>query len=380
MIESFQVGGNRLALLTEGPARFDALIALINGAGRDLKLLYYTYLDDEAGRRVHTALLAAVKRGVSVSLIVDGFGSEADAHATFFEALRAAGIEVCAFHPRLGRRYLLRNHQKMAIADESRAIVGGFNVAADYFDTDPAKAWRDLGLLVEGPAATNLAGYFAALQSWTERPKARMRDLRRALRQWSNPSGPTRWLLGGPIRRLSPWAASVRSDMRVAQSMSIIAAYFAPNPAMLRRLDRIGQRGTARVITAAKSDNVTTIGAARFTYPGLLRKGVRVYEYQPSKLHTKLILIDNVVYVGSANFDMRSLYLNLEVMLRIEDTAFAAHVARYVDHEIGDSSEQHLVDYTGWRTWMAKLRRGLAYFVVAVMDYNVTRRLNFGEN
>jgi cardiolipin synthase A/B len=380
MRESFQVGGNRLSLLTDGPNRLDALVALIDGAKTDLKLLYYIYAEDEAGRRVHRAMLAAARRGVTVSLIVDGFGSDADAHTAFFQTLRVAGIDVCAFHPRLGRRYLLRNHQKMAIADENRAIIGGFNVAADYFDTDPDKAWRDLGLLVEGPAATNLAGYFAALQSWIQRPKSRMRDLRRALREWSNPSGPVRWLLGGPIRRLSPWAASVRADMRDAKSLSIIAAYFAPNPAMLRRLDRIGQRGTARIVTAAKSDNSTTIGAARFTYPGLLRKGVRIYEYQPSKLHTKLILIDDIVYIGSANFDMRSLYLNLEVMLRIEDPAFAAYVARYIDGEIGQSSEQHLADYTGWRTWTVKLRRALSYFVVAVMDYNVTRRLNFGAN
>lgn len=380
MTEPFDVDGNRLLLLTEGPARLDALVALIDGAMHNLKLLYYIYADDEAGQRVHNALLAAAARGVRIALIVDGFGSDSDANTGFFQTLRAAGIDVYAFHPRLGRRYLLRNHQKMAIADDARAIVGGFNVAADYFDTDPEKAWRDLGLLVEGQAATNLAGYFAALQSWTQHPKARMRDLRRALRQWSNPSGATRWLLGGPVRRLSPWASSVRADLRKARSLSIIAAYFAPNPAMLQRIDRVGQRGTARILTASKSDNETTIGAARFTYPGLLRKGVKVFEYQPSKLHTKLILIDDIVYIGSANFDMRSLYLNLEVMLRIEDPAFAAHVAAYIDGEIAMSAEQHLPDYTGWRTWTAKLRRALSYFVVAVMDYNVTRRLNFGAN
>lgn len=380
MTKSFDVDGNRLLLLTEGPVRLDALVALIDGAMHDLKLLYYIYADDEAGQRVHNALLAAAARGVRIALIVDGFGSDSDANTGFFQTLSAAGIDVYAFHPRLGRRYLLRNHQKMAIADDARAIVGGFNVAADYFDTDPEKAWRDLGLLVEGQAATNLAGYFAALQSWTQHPKARMRDLRRALRQWSNPSGATRWLLGGPVRRLSPWASSVRVDLRKARSLSIIAAYFAPNPAMLQRIDRVGQRGTARILTASKSDNETTIGAARFTYPGLLRKGVKVFEYQPSKLHTKLILIDDIVYIGSANFDMRSLYLNLEVMLRIEDPAFAAHVATYIDGEIAMSAEQHLLDYTGWRTWTAKLRRALSYFVVAVMDYNVTRRLNFGAN
>jgi cardiolipin synthase A/B len=378
MTDIFDVDGNSLSLLTEGPQRLDALIDLIDDAKSDLKLLYYIYADDAAGQRVHNALIAAAARGIRTALIVDGFGSDAATQANFFEPLKAAGIDVCAFHPRWGRRYLLRNHQKMAIADDASAIVGGFNVSADYFDTDPAKAWRDLGLMIEGAAATNLAGYFRALQAWTQRPHARMRDLRRELRQWSNPTGNTRWLLGGPVRRLSPWAASVRSDMKVAKSLCMIAAYFAPNPAMLSRLDRIGQRGKARIITASKSDNTATIGAARWTYPGLLRKGVQIFEYAPSKLHTKLILIDNIVYIGSANFDMRSLYLNLEVMLRIDDAAFAAHVARYFDGEVANSEEQKLESYSGWRTWLPKMRRGLAYFLVAVMDYNVARRLNFG--
>ena len=380
MAEKFDVDGNQLSLLTEGPARLDALIALIDGAARDLKLLYYIYAEDPAGRRVHEALLAAAARGVAIALIVDSFGSDAEAHKAFFAPLRDAGIDVCAFHPRWGRRYLLRNHQKMAIADDSRAIIGGFNLAADYFDPDPAKAWRDLGLTLEGPAAKKLAGYFATLQGWTKQPQGRMRDLRRALRRWSNPSGAVRWLLGGPVRRLSPWASRVRADMRQARRFSLIAAYFAPNPAMLRRLDRIGQNGMARIVTASKSDNMTTIGAARFTYPGLLRKGVRIFEYSPAKLHTKLILIDDIVYIGSANFDMRSLYLNLEVMLRVRDRAFAAHVAHYIEGEIANSAEQRLRSYSGWRTVPARLQRALAYFVVTVMDYNLTRRLNFGAN
>lgn len=378
MAPAFDVDGNHLSLLTDGPERLDALVALIDGAQTSLKLLYYIYADDAAGQRVHNALLSAAARQVTVALIVDGFGSDSSTHDAFFMPLTAAGIDVCAFHPRWGRRYLLRNHQKMALADDARAIVGGFNVAVDYFASAGEKAWRDLGLMVEGEAAKRLSGYFDTLQRWTKRPKAKMRDLRKALRDWSNPAGNTRWLLGGPVRRLSPWARSVRDDMMTAKSLSMIAAYFAPNPAMLRRLDRIGQRGEARIVTASKTDNMATIGAARFTYPGLLRKGVRIFEYAPSRLHTKLILIDDLVYIGSANFDMRSLFLNLEVMLRVDNAAFAAHVRAYIDGEIGASVEQYLPDYTGWRTWTAKLRRALSYFVVAIMDYNVARRLNFG--
>jgi cardiolipin synthase A/B len=378
MAQAYDVDGNRLSLLTKGPDRLDALVALIDNAQTNLKLLYYIYAEDAAGQRVHNAMLAAAGRGVNVALIVDGFGSDTDSHEQFFKPLKAAGVDVCTFHPRWGRRYLLRNHQKMALADDVCAIIGGFNVAADYFTESGDKAWRDLGLMVEGEAATRLSGYFDALQIWTKRARPKMRDLRRALRDWSNPAGTTRWLLGGPVRRLSPWAQSVRDDMKTAKSLLMIAAYFAPNPAMLQRLDQIGQRGDARIVTAAKTDNMATIGAARFTYPGLLRKGVRIFEYAPSRLHTKLILIDDLVYIGSANFDMRSLFLNLEVMLRIDDAAFAAHVRGYIDGEIADSVEQHLPDYIGWRTWWAKARRALSYFVVAVMDYNVARRLNFG--
>ena len=378
MVKPYDVDGNRLALLIEGPERLEALVELLDGAKTSLKLLYYIYADDEAGQRVHNALLAAADRGVEVALIVDGFGSDASSHDAFFKPLTAAGIDVCAFHPRWGRRYLLRNHQKIALADDVRAIIGGFNVSADYFASSGEAAWRDLGLSVEGEAAKRLSGYFDTLQRWTKRPKSRMRDLRKALLDWSNPAGSTRWLLGGPARRLSPWARCVRDDMMTAKSLSMIAAYFAPNPAMLRRLDQIGQRGNARIITASKSDNSATISAARFTYPGLLRKSVRVFEYAPSRLHTKLILIDNLVYIGSANFDMRSLFLNLEIMLRIDDAAFATHVRAYIDGEVADSVEQLLPDYTGWRTWVAKAKRAMSYFVVAVMDYNVARRLNFG--
>ncbi|WP_395236966.1 phospholipase D-like domain-containing protein, partial [Salmonella sp. ZJHZ21_0184] len=80
-----------------------------------------------------------------------------------------------------------------------------------------------------------------------------------------------------------------------------------------------------------------TIAAARFTYAGLLRKGVALYDYLPTKLHTKLYVIDDVVYVGSANFDMRSLFINMELMLRVHDAAFAAHVRRYIEGEIARS-------------------------------------------
>ena len=371
------VDGNRLTLLTEGPGRMTALLELIGSARRTLRVLYYIYVADEAGIAVRDALIAAAARGVKVSLIVDGLGSEDAQGQGFFDPLHDAGIDVCRFVPRWSRRYLLRNHQKLALADEARVIIGGFNIEDSYFGTAAEAAWRDLGLLVEGPAAGRLTGYFDALASWAKRPHPSLRRLAKTLRTWSEPEGQTRWLLGGPMRRLSPWARVVKRDMERAHAIDIIAAYFAPNPAMLRRLDKAGKRGDVRLVLPSKLDHGAAIWAARFTYAGLLRKRVQIYEYQPTKLHTKLYVIDDVVHIGSANFDIRSMFLNLELMLRVEDAAFAAQVRGYVEGEIAQS-ERITADVYRSRTgpW-TRIKQAGAYFVMAVLDYNVTRRLNF---
>ena len=375
---SFTVDGNRLTMLTEGPERLAALLELIESAERSLRVLYYIYVDDETGAAIRDALIAAATRGVTVSLIVDGLGSEHAQSRHFFEPLHAAGVEVCRFVPRWGRRYLLRNHQKLALADERRVIIGGFNIETSYFGTAADAAWRDLGLLVEGPAAGRLVGYFDALARWAKQPRPSLRKLGKTLNNWSEPDGATRWLLGGPMRRLSPWARVIKHDMQKASVIDLIAAYFAPNPAMLRRLDKVGKRGRVRLVLPSKLDHGAAIWAARFTYAGLLRKRVQIFEYQPTKLHTKLFAIDDVVHIGSANFDIRSMFLNLELMLRIDDPAFAAHVRAYVDGEIANSEAITASVYKSRTGPWTRFKQMMAYFVMAVLDYNVTRRLNFG--
>ena len=378
---TFDINGDRLTLLVTGRRRLDALLALIDGAERTLRLVYYIYADDDAGRRVNAALIRAAGRGVKVSLIVDGFGAGLVAERSFFTPLDEAGVSVCWFSPRWGRRYLLRNHQKLALADEARIIIGGFNIEDDYLGVapEPALIWRDLGLLIEGPAAARMAGYFDALQRWTADPGASLRGLGRSLRQWSESEGAVRWLIGGPTRRLSPWARALRADLHVGRRIDIIAGYFSPSPTILRRLDRAGKRAAAvRVVTAALSDHPNAVAAARFTYAGLLRKRVRIFEYKPSKLHTKLYLVDDAVHVGSANFDMRSLFINLELMVRVENPAFAAHIRAYVEGEVADSEEITAELYRQRTGWRQRVRQFIAYGLLAVVDPTVSRRLNLG--
>jgi cardiolipin synthase len=369
------VGENRLTLLPDGPPRLDALIALIEGAEESLRILYYMFMDDASGTRVRDALIAAAGRGVKVSLLVDGFGSTGN--NAFFQPLIDSQASFCRFSPHYGRRYLLRNHQKLALADGRRVIIGGFNISDDYFGEADTGAWRDVGLEVEGDSVSCLARYFDGLFQWTRTPHARSRDLRRMLHQSSVTEGKLHWLFGGPTRRLSPWARAVRKDMLGATRLDIIAAYFAPSPSILRRMARIARRGRTRLITAGKSDNQATIAAARSTYSYLLKRGVEIYEYEPTKLHTKLFVVDDAVHIGSANFDMRSLFLNLEMMLRVDDPGFAAAMRRFVDGEVAHSLHITLAAHRRQRTVFNRIKWAIGWFVVAVADYRISRRFGF---
>lgn len=374
--KSVVVDGNRLSLLIQGPERLKLLLGLIDGARRSLRMLYYIYRDDRSGGLVRDALERALERGVKVSMLVDGFGFAAPEH--YFSHLVAKGLRFCRFHPTLGRRYLIRNHQKLALADEDKVLIGGFNIEDGYFETPEQGAWRDLGLLVEGPAATRVAPYFDQLMDWAMQKRGKIRALNRIVHVHSETHGPLQWTYGGPTRGLSPWASATCRDLLIAHDVAMIAAYFAPTGAMLRRIARAGAHGRAQIITAAKSDNHATIAAARHTYKRLLNRGVEIFEYAPAKLHSKLVVLDNVVHIGSSNFDIRSLYLNLEMMLRVDDPAFASMMRAYFAGERAASTPITPALHKKRSSLFNRIRWALSFYLVTSADYTVTRRLNLG--
>jgi len=374
------VDGNKLTFLPDGPERLDALLALIDGARRSLRLLYYMVMPDDSAAWMKSALLEAVDRGVEVSLLIDGFGSS-DTPDDYFLELSRRGVRFCRFIPSYGRRYLLRNHQKLALADaesDPKILVGGFNVADDYFGTVVNGDWRDIGLLVEGPAAARLAPYYDELIAWAMSSNSSMRVLRRMIFKYSESRGLLQWQLGGPTAKLSPWGVSTCRDLVQSCDVEMIAAYFAPAGGMLKRIARAGRRGRARVVTAAKSDNNATIAAARFTYGRLLRRGVEVYEYKPTKLHSKLVVLDDVVHIGSSNLDIRSLYLNMELMLRVDDPAFAQMMRTYFEGELTHAVRITPAMHRKRATLLNRIRWAVSFFLVTSFDFGITRRLNFG--
>ena len=371
---SLIVDGNRLTPILDGPDRLRTLLALIDGAKRSLRLLYYIYSADKSGDLVREALLRALSRGVKVSLLIDGFGSSRTPE-TYFRELHDRGASFCRFNPAYGRRYVLRNHQKLALADEERILIGGFNVEDSYFGTVADGAWRDMGLLLEGAAAARVAPYYDALMNWSLKSRSRLKELRAAVRRFSDHQGPLQWQYGGPMQLKSPWALSTVRDLACCSSLDMIAAYFAPLAGMLRRIAAVARRGGVRVITASKSDNVATIDAARSTYSRLLRRGVRLFEYEPTKLHSKLLVMDDIVHIGSSNFDLRSLYLNMEMMLRVQDPAFAKTMRAYFDRELKECIEITSELHRARGGWLQRLRWKIGWFLVTSLDYTVTRRL-----
>lgn len=369
--------GHSIVFYPAGGDRLAALVQMIESAEQSLSLVFYIFQPDGAGEVIRDALAKAAARGVFVHLIVDAFGS--DAPVSFFDPLVEAGGRFDRFSPRWNVRYLIRNHQKFMIADGKRVMTGGFNVADDYFSPPDEDGWCDLGATVEGPVVERFEAWFGQLVSWVSNDRAQFRAIQRMLRGWKLDDGPVQLVLGGPTRIASSWARSVISDLAEGERLDLVMAYFSPSAAICELIERIGSRGGARLIMAGKSDNDATIGASRSLYAPLIESGVKIAEFQPARLHMKLLVIDDVSYFGSANMDRRSMRLNLELMLRIKDRDLANRMRQMIDH-LAQASDPIEVEWLNRKaTWFNRLRWKLSYWLVSVVDYTVTRRLNLGQ-
>ena len=375
-----------MRLVREPAVRLAALVDMLEAAEKSLKLFFYMFEDDRTGRKILDILIAACGRGLKVEMMVDSFGSNGTPRK-FFDPLVEAGGKFKVFSPHFSTSYFVRNHQKMIIADDSCALIGGFNIADDYFNVPEQNedsgttndSWEDLGLEIAGPEVNNLTNYYRRLSDWVYRDNGNMRSLRKMVRHWDAGDGQFRWLLGGPSNRLSRWAAAIKKDLEKGCKLDLVAAYFSPGQGLLRRIAGLSKRGgQSRIIVPGKTDNAATIGASRLLYGYLLKRHARIYEYQPKRLHTKLVIVDDAIYIGSANFDLRSLFINVEMMLRIEDQVFADHARSVIDilQEQAESITPEL--HRSRRSFLNRLRWTISYFVVNTLDYSVTRRLNFG--
>jgi cardiolipin synthase A/B len=309
---------------------FTSLIEDIEGARRQIRMETYIFELDETGKSVLAALREAVDRGVSLQLLIDGVGSYRDAGA-IAERLRSPISEVRVFHPLpwdflLYRRALYagrwysrffhliasinhRNHRKLCVIDARVAWLGSYNITSDHANPGSCEIedyWHDTGFRASGPVVSSLNENFSSV--WN--------------RKIDSISGRSRRFLASAS--ISQRRQSRLNLMKVLedakQRICITNAYFNPSNRVLKILKRKAREGVSvQLIVPARSDVVFFPLLSRSFYADLLQADICVFEYGHRVLHSKTMIIDDQLLVGSTNLNYRSLFHDLELDLLCAD-------------------------------------------------------------
>jgi cardiolipin synthase A/B len=359
--------------LRHGREAVDAMLAEISRAERSVRLETFIFHSGEIGDTFRDALIAAQKRGVRVRVMCDAVGS-IKLLASYWNDLIAAGGEFRWFNPLHPNRLIYRDHRKILVVDEEVAFIGGLNIGTEYCGDGITCGWRDLGLRIEGPMARELADTFNDLFARADCRHRRLQRIRHT-RSDAVVTGPD-WtlLLTGPGRGHRALKQSLAHDFTHARSIEIMSAYFLPNLRLLRELKHAAKRGArVQLILAGKSDVWLMRMATRGLYPSLLRAGVEIYEYEPQILHAKIVVIDDVVYAGSANLDARSLSINYEVLARIPNRKLASEAREIFASDLKYCRRIDRAEYRRARKpWQGLLERW-AFFILARIDPYLAR-------
>ncbi len=357
---------DRFGWFGSGRALLGAQLEAIAQARRSVRLETYIFAPDETGARFCQALAAAARRGAQVDVLLDAFGSLATP-GDFLAPLIRAGGRVQRFNAARPGRFSLRDHRKLLLVDGAVAFVGGCNLANKYDGDGITQGWRDGGVSLRGPLLPVLDGEFetqwkrADAEKWRFSPGGRVRMAAADSR--------VRALCLDPGFGPSVLRSALREDLARARRIDITTAYFLPSRRLLRQLMSADRRGArVRILLAGPSDVPLMTLASRSFYRTLLRNGVELFEYQPQILHAKTLVLDGVVYAGSSNLDPRSLQLNFELMLRIEDPALAAAARAQFEADLAHSRPVH--PGNSWQHWSAwtRLKQAVAHFILARLD------------
>jgi cardiolipin synthase len=307
-------------------------------------------------------------------VLIDALGSYS-LPADFWRTLIAAGGEVRRFNPLSLNRLGIRNHRKLLVCDGQVAFIGGFNIASEYEGDGITSGWRDIGLKIEGNLVEQLAASFDEMFDRADFQHQRFVHLRRATANKVVRAQNEQLLLSGPGRGVSPIKRSLHRDLRVARSVQIMVAYFLPSWRLRRQLGRVvRQGGRVQLLLAGKSDVSVSQLAAESLYPRLLKAGIEIYQYQPQILHAKLFITDDVVYVGSANLDPRSLYINYELMIRYVSPEMARQARDVFQTNLGHTEMVTLESWRKSHSLWRRLKRHWAYLLLVRLDPYIADR------
>lgn len=352
--------GNQATLLTNGDTVFPAMLHAIRSAKTRISLGTYIFRMDSVGERFFQALLDAVKRGVTVRFLCDTVGSRTVNEETF-KKLTEAGAEVRFFNPLANWtaiRLNNRNHQKILVVDGHTAFMGGLNLATEY-DGNGATGWRDTAVQITGPAALEAERIFA--DSWVQGgdsflgkdlPVVGLNPIKRAIDEPflrllgrqndfipSDTESPVSPATGTAlVRAVSSSPDQMSSTILDMYLLAINSAkrhvyvscgYFIPPKTLSRALIQASRRGVdVRLITQGETDEPTVRKISIGFYGRFLKEGIRIYEWQKTILHAKIMVVDDRwSTIGSANLDGRALFLNYEANFSITSPEFGSRMS-----------------------------------------------------
>lgn len=323
--------GNRLTLCPTGVEGYAGLRQIIEQAQRAIYIQTFIFSRDEVAQDILARLADKARQGVQVCLLVDGLGSLKTRRA-FFQPLIQAGGEFAVFKPVVHVPFRgmtnLRNHRKIAVSDGCRALAGGMNITAeDMYPQMQADSWQDLSVVVEGPAARQLEEIFRA--DWRF---ATSREIASGSEGPPQATGEAvvQVLPSGPDVPQDPlYCVTVTAAYRAQRRLWIVTPYFVPDDALAQALTIACRRGVdVRVLVPQKSNHPFSDLAGASFLRDIEAAGGSVLLYTAGMVHAKVMIADDdLAMVGSANLDMRSLFLNYEVMLlsyRCEEVASVA--------------------------------------------------------
>jgi cardiolipin synthase len=355
--------GNQVVLYTTGEQAFAAMHAAVAGARHEVLLESYIFKDDGVGRTLLDELAAAAHRGVVVRVLADALGS-ISTHDDFWRDMAERGITALLFNPLIKRLWYqpFRDHRKLLVVDRRIAFTGGMNIGSEYGSpSGPAsggaatkeggndRPWRDSHLRVTGSAAWALAVVFS--EGW-EHAGGLPIDIPPLLVTEPNAAGDGAGVLvldAQPLRGNREAAASLVAIAAAARRrLWITNAYFAPGHTAVRVLAAAAHRGVdVRLLLPGRTDVPVVRHAGHGYFAPLLRRGVRIFEYQAAILHAKTLVADGYLsVVGSTNLDFRSFLFNAECNLVIFDGRFAAGLEQTFENDLDSAAE---ITLEAWR-------------------------------
>ncbi|WP_221350795.1 phospholipase D-like domain-containing protein [Streptomyces beigongshangae] len=334
--------GNSLTPLRNGDQIFAAMLAAIRSAEHTVDMMTFVYWKGDIAVEFAEALAERARAGVRVRLLLDGFGSRL-IEKNLLRAMEQAGVQVAWFRRPLALSPLKQNHRchrKVLVVDERRAFTGGVGIAEEWCgDARNEHEWRDTHVEVRGPAVDGVAAAFA--QNWAECHDDLFDTRDRFVAHEPQGGAVVQVVRGSASFGWQDMQTLLRVMLESAEERFRLAtAYFSPDAFFVELLCAAARRGVEVeiLLPGPHTDKRVCQLAGQNYYEDLTACGVKIYQYQPTMMHAKVITVDRVAaLVGSTNFNRRSLDHDEEIMLAVLDEEFTATLDGHFDEDVADS-------------------------------------------